>query len=118
MLINKTRKKILTKNIKICKNIFSMGFGLMLRSKNSVKDKAWIFVFSRTGRLSLSITTHFMLFPIDIIFLDSKKKIIDVKENLKPWKCYVPKADSQYVIELEQGTVKKTKTKIGDILKF
>jgi len=45
----------------------------------------------------------FVFFPIDVIFLNSKKKVVD-KTTLNPWQLnYTPKIPSKYVIELPKG---------------
>jgi len=42
----------------------------------------------------------FVFFPINIVFLDSKKRVVDIKLNLKPWQMTIPKERCRYVIEL------------------
>ena len=59
----------------------------------------------------------FMRFPLDIIFLDEDKKIVDMV-SIKPWKTYTPKAPSKYVIELEEGSINKYKLEIGHEMDF
>ena len=60
----------------------------------------------------------FVFYPIDVIFLDGKKKVVDLKENFRPWTFYKSKRPAKYVIECPKGTIKKTRTKIKDWLNF
>lgn len=87
----------------------------MFRSRKSVCDTAWIFFFNKPTKVS--VTMFFVFFSIDVIFLDSKKKVIGIK-TLYPWQTYTFKKEISYFIELEFGAIKKYSIKKGDILKF
>jgi uncharacterized membrane protein (UPF0127 family) len=87
-----------------------------LRPKKVVSECAWIFVFSRPRRVSL--TMALVLFPIDVIFLDSKKKVVEIKKDFRPWQLYFPKLPCSYVIELKDGLIEKSSTHVGDQLNF
>jgi len=114
MITNTTKKTIMVKNKKILKNIFSKSLGLMFSKK--IKDKGFIFIFSKERVHSIHML--FVFFPIDILFLDKKKKVIEIKKNLKPFSFYSSKTKAKYFIELPEGTVKGTKTKVNDNIKF
>ncbi|MGV8150650.1 MAG: DUF192 domain-containing protein [Candidatus Woesearchaeota archaeon] len=109
-------KKKICDDISICKNIFSMARGLMFRSKYSVKNRAWIFIFKKERKIS--ITMMFVFFPIDIIFIDKNMKIVEIKKSLKPFQNYFPKKDAMIAIELEEGTIIKNNISTGQIVKF
>lgn len=108
--------KIITRKTVFRKNIFQQGSGLMFRSKYALRDTAWVFVF--TKEKYAPITMAFVSFPIDIVFLDKKMRIVEFVTTLRPWGFYNPKHKSQYVIEFEKGTIKKYKLKIGSKLKI
>lgn len=61
-----------------------------------------------------------MHFPIDIIWLDSKRRVVYVAERARPCKSvlnckpYVPDAKARYVLELGSGVASKLKIKSGD----
>jgi uncharacterized protein len=112
MLKNKRNKKILEMHPKFCKNNFSKGLGLMF----SKKPKTLIFVFNKEKIISLHM--FFVFYPIDVLFLNKNKKVVQLKENFKPFKIIIPKKPAKYIIELPNNTIKKTNTKIGDILSF
>ena len=60
----------------------------------------------------------FVFYPIDVLFLDKYKKVVEVKENFRPFEFYTPKNKALYTIELPQNTIKKTKTGIGNKINF
>lgn len=59
-----------------------------------------------------------MKFPIDILILDNKNKVVAVKENMKPNSIFLWNTKYNTVIELPAGAITKSKTKIGDVIKF
>ncbi len=116
MLLKKTKKEtqIVASKIVRRKTIASMGKGLMFHKK--IRDEAHIFYLSNKRREA--ITMFFVFFPIDIIFLDENKKIVELKENIKPFSNYYSKNEAKYVVELESGEVKRKKLRLGDELIF
>jgi uncharacterized membrane protein (UPF0127 family) len=111
MITNTTRKFVIINKSKICKSITSRAFGLMLRKK---PDYGMIFVFDNERRADLHML--FVFFQIDVLFLDKKKRVVDIKKDFKPFTYYSPKAKSLYVIELPVGVMGKTA--MGDKITF
>lgn len=111
-LINKTRKTIVAEKIRFCKNNLTKTIGLMFHKK--LKNKALVFIFKREKIIPIHML--FVFYPIDVLFLDGNKKIVEIKENLKPFTFYMPKNKAKYILELPCGTVKKTKTTMGDAI--
>lgn len=61
----------------------------------------------------------FVFFPIDILYLDSEKKVVEIKENVKPFTpLIVPSQAAKYILELPSSTIRKTKTKINHVIEF
>ena len=69
------------------------------------------------GRRGSGIHMFFMRIPLDVLFLDSEKKVVDAV-YLKPWQMYNPKKPARYVIELQEGAITSSDTEIGDELDF
>lgn len=64
-----------------------------------------------------AIHTFFMKFPIDILFLSRKKKVLKVRRNMPKSRLSACLwADS--VLELPAGTIDSTSTERGDMLEF
>ena len=114
MLIkNITTKKIIDRNAILCGNSFSKFIGLMFTKQ---QNKALIFKFNEEKIISLHM--FFVFYPIDVLFLDKNKVVVDKKENFKPFTFYNSKNKARYAIELPEETINKSKTKIGDKIKF
>ena len=116
MLFNKTQNKIITNSVHYCNNFFTQGNGLMFRSKQSVKDTAWIFPFNKPK--NLTVTMWFVFYPLDLVFLDKNKKILNLKSSILPFSNYKPGVKFSYLVELESGVIKKQRLKVGEKLKF
>lgn len=61
------------------------------------------------------------LFPIDIIWIDEDKKIVDVWKNATPEsypETRVPRRPAKYVLEVNAGLYEKYRLKVGDVLEL
>lgn len=108
--------KLISSKIIFCDTFLKKGTGLMFRSKNSVKDAAWLFSFKHPRKVS--VTMFFVFFPIDLIFLDKNNKIIELKENFRPFTNYTCVNKAYSFIELEQGTINKYNLQSNRFLLF
>ena len=88
-------------NMEIADTAWKKFRGLMFASR----PKPMLFVFDRSSRYSFH--TWFMRFPIDFVFIDENKKVIEICENVKPWRFVKPSTPARYVLELPAGTAKK-----------
>jgi uncharacterized protein len=109
MIANKTKKKTVAKNFILCNTLWSKFMGLMFSG-----DNRQFMVFKFNDEKKISLHMMFVFYPIDVVFLDSKKKVVDTKENFKPFSLYASKKPAKYCIECPKGTIGKTKTKVGD----
>ena len=110
---NLTKKTGISGNARILENAFSQAMGLMLsRSQNN----ALIFKFKKENTISLHML--FVFYPIDVLFLNKNKAVVDKKENFRPFSLYSSRKKAMYAVELPNGTIKKTKTQIGDSINF
>jgi uncharacterized protein len=62
------------------------------------------------------IHTHFMRFPIDLVFLDSTNRVTKIREEMRPWRFDFTLAEA--VIEVNAGTARATEIRPGDQLWF
>jgi len=60
-----------------------------------------------------SLHTFFMQFPIDILFLDKTKKVIQSFEKIKPNRL-LPYIKSRFTIEMPAGAIEEKQIKGGD----
>ena len=110
---NITRNRFIARNAVLCESVLSKSVGLMF-SKNM--GKCLVFKFNSEKIVPLHM--FFVFYPIDVLFLDKKKVVVELKENFLPFTLYTPKKKLIYVVELPNGIVKKSKTGIGDKIRF
>lgn len=103
---NLTKNTVLSKDAKFAKSFKNRLFGLLLKS-----NPGTLIFKTRFG-----IHTFFLREPIDILILDSNKKVIKLKKDLKPNKFFFWNPKFQIVIELPCKTIINTKTTHSDKL--
>ncbi len=112
MIINKTKNRRISNTHTKCNSIFSKALGLMF----STKPRSLIFNYNREIKESLHM--FFVFFPIDVIFLNKNKEVVELKQNFRPFSIYFPKNKAKYIIELPNNTIKQTNTEINDLIDF
>ncbi|PIO05121.1 hypothetical protein COT47_06155 [Candidatus Woesearchaeota archaeon CG08_land_8_20_14_0_20_43_7] len=93
MLKNKTKQRIIITKKEIITNILGKAIGLMFRTK---VEKALIFVNSRESYTPLHM--FFVFCPIDVLYLNSEKKVVELKENFFPFTVFHPRKMARYII--------------------
>ena len=63
-----------------------------------------------------SIHTHFMGFPIDVLYLNREREVVGIDHSLPPWRLGRFYKRVRSVLELPAGTAKVTGTEVGDKL--
>lgn len=91
------------------------GRGLMYRDSLGEKD-GMLFIFDSPRPHGIWMKN--MRMPLDILWLDSEKKIVDLKQNVpfctnEPCTVYEPLHPAAYVLELKAGAVSRTGLKSG-----
>ncbi len=94
--------------------------GLMFQEELA-ENQAMLFVFPETGIYEFWMKNT--LIPLDIIWLDSEKKVIFVEHNAHPCRkeecpLFGPKLPSKYVLEIQGGLAEKINIEIGDKVKI
>src|SRR5256885_8101099 len=64
-----------------------------------------------------AIHTAFMRFPIDALFLDRDLRVLDVVEQLGPWRV-ASKRRAHAVLELAAGELARHSVEVGDVLEL
>jgi len=107
-IINKTKQNLIAQNVIIPKTLLDQSLGLL-----KYKTPAAMLLTTRFG-----IHTFGMRYPIDILILDKQNRVAALKENLKPNRIFVWNFRYETILELPTGTIEKTKTETGDIIKM
>ena len=113
--MNKDKNFVISDETDIAESFFSRFLGLMFS-----KPRDLVLVSPREDIACSSIHMCFMRFPIDVLWLDSGMRVVDIKKKILPfnifdrksWRGYKPKSPARYVIELGEGEIRDTE--IGD----
>ncbi len=65
---------------------------------------------------SASLHTFFMQFPIDIVFMDKRAKVLKCAQDVAPFKLVMAPFHAYYALELPVGAIADSKTRVGDRL--
>jgi uncharacterized membrane protein (UPF0127 family) len=109
-LINRNTGKLLASEVEQADTFWRRFRGLMLR-RRFPRGKALLFKFPNPGRYSVHM--WFVRFPIDLIYLDSSFRVVEIRAGLKPWRFYRPKTIANYLIELPAGIISRVRAKVG-----
>ena len=100
----------------IADSFMKRAIGLMFRN-GIAENTCMLFIFPNEARQG--IWMHNMRFAIDVIWLDSERRIVSLENDIKPCKSvfncktYLPDSGAKYIIEMKAGTVNKNKIKKG-----
>ena len=112
MIINETKNRVWHGTVKLADNFLRRFRGLMLVSN---VNYALVFVLPAETRANASIHTFFMLSEIDVIWLDSSRRVVDFK-TAKKWRLYTPKKAAKYIIEGPVGLIRALEVEEGDLI--
>lgn len=110
---NVTRNAVIASSSKFADSAISRAVGLMFSKPTRA---AMILNFGRETAISLH--TYFVFFPIDILFVGSKLRVVEMVSAMQPFTTYSAKSRASCVVELPAGTIRKTRTKVGDEIAF
>lgn len=104
-------------DIEIADDEYQTETGLMYRH-SMAENQGMLFVFKVMQTRSFYMKNTKI--PLDIIYLDSEKKIVSIQKNAKPFdQTSLPsEGASQYVLEVNAGLSDKWKLEKGDKINF
>ena len=102
---------------KIAKNDEELRDGLMHRKQKLGNNTGMLFPMKKQINSMWMKNTYI---PLDIIFLDSKKRVVGYIEDAKPLseKSLSIDKESSYVLEVDGNTISKQNIKIGHAILF
>ncbi len=112
-IVNLSRKTVVSSRRRLVSSVLGKAWGLMLsrRVKTSL-----VFVLGSEQKIALHML--FVFCPIDVLLLDRNKKVVELKENLKPFAFYTGRKKAKYVIELPAGSIRSSRTRVGDMIRI
>ena len=94
--------------------LFEKARGLMFKTKAI----PLLFDFGRDAARANAIHSFFCP-RFDAVFLDSRKKIVCVMHEIRPFKLFLfSKQPARYLIELPRGEARKARLRLGDKLEW
>jgi uncharacterized protein len=105
---NETRKSVLAEAAELANTSATRRTGLLKHERLEPGDGLWIVPCE-------SVHTFFMKFPIDLVYLDKRRKVRKVRRAVPAWRLSAC-LTAHSVLELPAGTVERTGTAVGDEL--
>jgi uncharacterized membrane protein (UPF0127 family) len=105
---NQTRKTVLAQAADVADSSAKRRTGLLKHERLAPGEGLWIVPCE-------SVHTFFMKFPIDLVYLDKKRKVKKVRHAVPAWRLSAC-LSAHSVLELPAGTVEQTRTAVGDEL--
>ena len=68
-------------------------------------------------RPSAAVHTMFMRFPIDVVFLDRDRRVLDIRADVKPWRA-AARRGAREVLELAAGEGSHRGLRVGERLEL
>lgn len=108
-VMNITQKQMLVQRGRVADSFLTRLMGLMGTSHLAPGEGLLIKPCS-------SIHTHFMRFPIDVLYLDEEGRVVDMDRAMPTWRIGRRRSAACCVIELPSGTLTQYKCDVGDRL--
>ncbi len=112
-ILNKTRDTCLASEAELARSAYRRMKGLIGRSIDAFAEGKGLWIVPSNG-----IHTFGMSFPIDVAYLDSRKRVLKLYHQLRPFRVAAVMFKARSVLELPPGTLANTQTQVGDILEI
>jgi len=106
-VINLTKQTWLATKVRKADNFMTRLVGLLKRTNLGPEEALWLMP-------SKGIHTVGMKFAIDVVFLDKDYRVIGLTAGMAPYRLSSVHLRGYSVLELPNGTIKKSRTEIGD----
>ena len=110
-VVNVTKKTWLATKVRKADNFLTRLVGLLKRTNLGPEEALWL-------TPSKGIHTIGMKFPIDVVFLDRSNVVLGIISGLLPYRITGVRLRGYSVLELPKGTLKKSRTEVGDQLEI
>jgi uncharacterized membrane protein (UPF0127 family) len=108
-VFNRTRESFLSLSVNLADTHIGRLKGLL--GKMTLKSDEGLWTIPSQG-----IHTLFLMFPIDVLYLDENNRVIHIVENLGTFRISPIRRDSASVLQLPTRTVFSSNTQVGDEL--
>ena len=108
-VFNETRQCFLSLSVTAADTHLSRLRGLLGRMKLRRDEGIWV-------APSQGVHTIGIVFPIDVIYLDARNRVIHLIEHLRPFRLAPLRVHAKSVLELPTRTIYSSSTQVGDCL--
>ena len=113
MTLRKSDGTIIATNVELARSLVKQLLGLMFR-RSIPSDFAMI--FDMRWEQYIGIHMLFVLFPIDLVYLDNNRQIVDLR-HLRAWiGVSHSRKPARYALEMPAGMIERCGMKVGDVL--
>ncbi len=112
-VFNCSRQTLIAWEVEVVGTAWDRMRGLIGRSPEEFRPGRGLLISPSEG-----IHTIGMSFPIDVVYLDSDHRVIQVYHRLRPFRFGSVRFKAKSVLELPAGTLKESRTEVGDLLQF
>ena len=106
-VINLSKQTWLATKVRKADNFVTRLVGLLKRTTLGPEEALWLMP-------SKGIHTIGMKFPIDVVFLNKDHQVVGLVSGMAPYRLSSVHLRSFSVLELPNGTIRKSRTEIGD----
>ncbi len=110
-LYHRATGRCLAEQVVLANTFFKRLRGLMFRRRLPPDEALWL-------RPCNGVHTFWMLFAIDVIFLDRELRIVKLVENMRPFRVTRPHLAARSVIEMPAYAISRAGLKAGDQLEI
>jgi uncharacterized membrane protein (UPF0127 family) len=107
---NFTRQTVLGTKIEVADTAAKRNKGLLGRQGLATGEGLWIVPCE-------SVHTFFMKFPLDLVYLDRRRRVRKVSIGVPPWRISVC-LSAHSILELPPGAIAASQTQPGDVIEF
>lgn len=110
---NKTRETFVATDAVVANSYLRRLVGLLGKTKRWARLGAGLWINPSRG-----VHTIGMMFPIDLVFLNKEKDVVEIEEFVRPFRISKVSLKATSVLELPPHTIHRTGTKVGDKLEI
>ncbi|MGB9724164.1 MAG: DUF192 domain-containing protein [Chloroflexia bacterium] len=98
VVYNRTTGQVLARRVVRCDTVLRRFRGLMFRRPLG-EDEVYLFILPQESRLDAAIHMFFVFFPIAVVWLDGRYRVVD-QALARPWRpWYAPRRPARYFLE-------------------
>lgn len=110
-VFNRSKQTLLASEVELADTGWTRMKGLLGRSGEDFTNGKGLWIMPSQG-----VHTIGMSFPIDVVYLDSERRVVHLYHRLAPFRIAAVKFKTRSVIELPAGVLAQTRTSVGDLL--